>query len=290
MSLAPAVDAALETLTVIVLRTLAHGADPDASAVRFLLRRYAATGRDDVLRALESALTWSVESWSQSPHKDLPGWLTLFAEAAAVSDDERLRSSSVALSSALLSTGSRTSIGDVAARVDACLRACAAGIADASLQAAIDELERLVGAHYEPGEGLSRSVAGGRPLLADHVSTASALLTGYELTGRLPYSMLAEELMRFAGRVFRNAGHPGFADDVPAERLFAVNCEAALVLLRLGALHESDDYRQAAVVAPDADYGRDAAAMLSWLAPEAVESGFRGAIFGIVASDWQSVL
>jgi len=38
------------------------------------------------------------------------------------------------------------------------------------------------------------------------VRGASALLTAFEITGRLPYSMLAEELIAVAGRRVEGAG------------------------------------------------------------------------------------
>ena len=58
----------------------------------------------------------------------------------------------------------------------------------------IDDLEQVIRSAYEPGEGLM-----GASLL-DQLRTALALLTAFELTGRLPYSMLADELLQFARR------------------------------------------------------------------------------------------
>ena len=275
---------AVERLTDAVLRALERE-EPTSASVRLLLRRYAATGRDDVLHALEHALTRALDAWPQAPRDDLAGWLMLFAEAAAVSEDERVHEAAGGLVALLReSWGRERRVAVGAAGVDACLRAEAAGLSGAVLQAAIDELERLVGAAYEPGEGLSRAVAGGRAQLADHVSAASALLTAYECTGRLPYSMLAEELMQFVARTLGDAGAAGFADGETASKPFAVNCEAALVLYRLDALHRSAEYREAAVVAPAADYGRDAERILRWLAPQMPETGLAGAVFGLAAA------
>ena len=73
-------------------------------------------------------------------------------------------------------------------------------------------------------------------------------------------------------------------------RPFALNCEAASVLCRLALLHGSDDYQRAAVVASEADYHRDAGRILQWLAPAAPELGLAGAVYGLAAGDWQSVL
>jgi uncharacterized protein YyaL (SSP411 family) len=280
---------AVERLTDAVLRALERE-EPSAAAVRLLLRRYAATGRDDILHALEHALTRALDAWPQAPRDDLAGWLMLFAEAAAVSEDERVHEAAGGLAAVLReSWGRERRVAVGAAGVDACLRAEAAGLSGAGLQAAVDELERLVGSAYEPGEGLSRAAAGGHAL-ADHVSAASALLTAYECTGRLPYSMLAEELMQFVARTLGDAGAPGFADGETASKPFAFNCEAASVLYRLDALHRSAEYREAAVVAPAADYGRDAEGLLRWLAPQVPETGLGGAVYGLAAAGFDSAL
>ena len=86
----------------------------------------------------------------------------------------------------------------------------------------------------------------------DHVRGASALLTAFEITGRLPYSMLAEELIAVAGaRACRRRG--------PA----SIQCEAARVLCRLAALHDDPDYRGAAVIAGGADYRAEASRILA---------------------------
>ena len=270
---------------------LASGEEPTAHAVRLLIRRYALAGRDDILHALEHALTRALEAWPQAPRDEHAGWLMLFVEAAAVSDDDRVREAAGGLATGLReSWGRERRIAVGAAGVDACLRANAAGLPGGDLQAAVDELERLVGAAYEPGEGLSRAAGGGRARLGDHVSAASALLTAYECTGRLPYSMLAEELMQFAARTLGDAAAPGFIDGDTTSKPFALNCEAASVLHRLSALHRSDEYREAAVVAPFADYGRDAERILRWLAPEVPEAGFAGAVYGLAAVGFDPAL
>src|SRR3954471_7804185 len=166
---------AVERSTDAVMRALEQE-EPTSGAVRLLLRRYAATGRDDMLHALEHALTRALDAWPQASNDELSGWLMLFVEAAAVSEDDRVRQAASDLAGRLReSWGRERRIAVGAAGVDACLRAAAAGLPGAALQAAIDELERLVGAGYEPGEGLARAAAGGRVRLADHVNAASAL-------------------------------------------------------------------------------------------------------------------
>jgi hypothetical protein len=102
--------------------------------------------------------------------------------------------------------------------------------------------------------------------------------------------MLAEELMQFAARMLWDAASPGFFDGETGSKPFALNCEAASVLFRLAALHGSDEYRGAAVVAAGVDYGRDAANILYELAPEAPRLSLEGAVFALAASDWHSPL
>lgn len=285
---------AMESVTDVVLQALAREEAPTPAAVRLLLRRYGETGRDDIRLALEPALARGLEEWPAIPRDEHPGWLLLFGEAAAVSDDDRLQSAARDLIASLRSGWGRESRIDIAAAgVDACLRLSdRAGSIDI-LQAAIDELERVVGGAYRPGEGVSRTASAGggsRGRLADQMAAASALLTAFEHTSRLPYSMLAEELVQFSRRTLWDADAGGFFDGDHGAKPFALNCEAASVLCRLALLHGSDEYQSAAVVASGADYGRDAAQILRWLAPSAPDLGLAGAVYGLAAGDWQSVL
>ena len=281
---------AVERLTATVLAALTRE-DPTAPSLRFLIRRYAATGRDDIRDALEPALAKSLDVWPGVPREEYPGWLMLFGEAAAVSEDERLHEAARILATPLqASFGHERRIAIAAAGVDACLRVDVAVLTADSVQRAIDELERLVGSAYEPGEGLGAGSRDGRPRLADHVAAASALLTAFERTDRLPYSMLAEELMQFVARTLGDPPAPGFVEGDSGEKPFTLNCEAASVLCRLAALHASDEYQRAAVVAAGADYGRDAGRILQWLAPAAPDLGLAGAVYGLAAADWNRAL
>jgi uncharacterized protein YyaL (SSP411 family) len=123
------------------------------------------------------------------------------------------------------------------ASVEACLRASTVVVSADLVPAAVDELERIVGGAYRPGTGWSNAGAA-RAGAADHVRAASALLTAFEYTGRLPYSMLAEELMQVARR------------EVASDRDFVTCCEAARALCRLAALHDDAGVPGAAVVRP----------------------------------------
>jgi hypothetical protein len=125
------------------------------------------------------------------------------------------------------------------------------------VQDSIDQLERIVGGSYRPGDGLVRERGGirVRGSLDDHARAASALLTAFDFTGRLPYSMLAEELIVFARR-----------EPSPAASL-EIQCAAARVLCRLAALHDDPEYRGAVVVAAGADYRADAVRILAEQSP-----------------------
>ncbi len=144
---------------------------------------------------------------------------------------------------------------------------------DGLLQAAIDELERIVGRAYEPGEGLLQAPGRDVPgTLEDHVTASAALLAAYRATARLPYSMLAEELMRVArrrwwfddeGRFVGAKEREGIEGDV-----LIANCEAARVLAQISTLHADADYREAVVVAdsaPGVTNFEDADRILAWL-------------------------
>jgi hypothetical protein len=113
-------------------------------------------------------------------------------------------------------------------------------IVDAQLPAVVDQLEALVRRVYEPGEGAMGEPAGRQ------IELALALLTAFDLSGRLPYAMLAEELVQLLRRHAWDQGR--FRADAGA------NARAAQVCCRLAALHRDRDYMARAVVAPEARY------------------------------------
>jgi hypothetical protein len=262
----------------------------------FLLRCYRATDAAALRDALEPALALGLELHTAAAScRERAAWLGLFTEAAALSDDERLRDAIADLVPALRRewTGCRI-VGDLAMAIDACLNVI--GIFDPRDLAAkaIDELEHLIAAAYRPGDGLAHdldSPDGVRGQLADQLRAASAMLTAYVLTWRLPYGMLAEELVLFARRtrwdddraVFRTAA------DEDADG-FTLNCEAARVLCRLAALHHDDDYRHVAVVAVGADYRTDAERILASQASGAHERDLSdAAAYGLALAEFNSL-
>lgn len=267
-------NAELESITGAVLDALVRAragdapAASDPAALTFLLRRYLASDRWDLRDALGEALAPALaRAEAETRTLERAAWLTLFAEASAISEDDRLPAAAAALIADLRSAWPSTDVVEHGmASVDACLHAADLVDPQELVPAAIDELERLVGNAYRPGDGIAHTIhshAHARGNLGDHVRSASALLTAFEISGRLPYSMLAEELTQTARRDLHGAGE------------FVARCAGCRVLCRLAALHADEAYRGAAVIAPDADYRADAERILAELSsdPLARESG-----------------
>src|SRR4051794_14269394 len=83
--------AAIDWITDLVVGVIQRGAAFDADALRFLLRRYCATDRADLRDALEPGLATALRCQAAAGTiGERAAWLTLFAETAAVSDDDRL--------------------------------------------------------------------------------------------------------------------------------------------------------------------------------------------------------
>jgi uncharacterized protein YyaL (SSP411 family) len=263
--------AAVDDVTTAVLEALRRGDAPTPEALRLLLRAYAATGRDEFREVVERALAHALELSSVSSSTAASGWLVLFAEASDASDDARLgKAASDLASKARMNWGGTRPIDVSAESVDACLRALTLLGIDTA-QAPIDELERLVAASYEPGRGISGT-------LDEEIGVATALLTAFAVTHRLPYAMLAEELLRHARVELLDS------DNVP----FLTACRAASALSRMAALHQAEEYLTAAVIAPDADYAGDAALMLTRAARDAHTLGPAAAAYALAAGDLQS--
>ena len=129
------------------------------------------------------------------------------------------------------------------------------------LEFAVDAMEHVVAGTYERGGGIahrSGSRTGLRGLLSDQVRAAAALLDLHALTDREVYLDMAQELMHFAiQHLWDPSGGGGFLDRVhgPEDigllreplQPFAVNCEAARVLLRLATITADPAFRDRAV-------------------------------------------
>jgi uncharacterized protein YyaL (SSP411 family) len=163
----------------------------------------------------------------------------------------------------------------------------AAALENAALgRQAIAALEQALLASYRPGAGLRhRSDPGAPRLLLDHALAIDALLEAKELTGELPYSMLAEELGwylidHFADPVtgaFRDRVHDD--DPIGIGRLsepchpFRGNALAARALARLS------------VVSGESRFGEAAAASFAWTAGRWPRHGIDAAACGLAALD-----
>ena len=269
--------AALDEVAARVVDAIARDEPFDAVLPAFLLRHYLAT--DGALgEPLGAALARTLEFAAvEASIIGRAAWLMVLADAVAVADDERIRPAAARLIANLEAEWpAQADVSDASASVDACLRAAALVDSEELIQPAIDQLERVIGGSYRPGDGLGRDANGVRRRCSfgDHVRASSALLTAFDLTGRLPYSMLAEELMLIARR------EPAAGVDL------VMQCEAARVLVRLAALHDDPGYRAAAVIAADADYRADASHVLeSQAAPALAGSVAEAAAYGLALLD-----
>lgn len=288
-------EATLEWLTDRVVDSIGDALDRGemiaAAALQLLLRRYSTGARADLAEPLGAALAREIDRQAQyGCDDDCEGWVALFSEAAAISDDPRLARAAADLLEGLRARWSRAAknveaVDQVMRSVEACLLAVNVPAARELVAEAIDALERVVAGAYRPGQGVAHEIAqtpfvrGG---LSDHVRSASTLLTAYMLTARLPYAMLADELMQ---SVLRTPPDELEGRDVP----FALNCELARVFCGLAALHRDEEYRQKAVLAVDEDYAADAAHTLAALASSVRERGVEAAPFGLALAEWLKV-
>jgi len=224
------------------LQSLADGRSPSAAVVMFLLRVYPLDGREGVRGALEDALASGLELVQQEHD---PGER---CEWLRVFERARSLSSDERLTDTLRSLMAR----------------------------AIDGLEREVGSKYEPGEGLEGEGLG------EHLRQALALLAAFEITGRLPYSMLAEELAQVARRRWWNGARATFGDD------FQNDCRATQLLCRLAALHEDTSYRQMVAVAGRPAYRDDAERLVAAIESQYRDEGHEPAAvaLGLALVDW----
>ena len=280
-------ESAVQWLTQGLLQAIARGEPADPTALLFLLRRYAATDRDDVRDAAGEALAAALANPRNGGNR--AAWLTVFTEASLISDDVRLQTAATELRDDLRRGWPTVVTTEAAAGgVEAYLISAHAISARDLLAAAIDELERVVGAVYRPGDGVGRFISEPdreRGRLGDQVRAASALVTAFGVTGRLPYSMLAEELMQFAKRTLWDEQGGGFFDGL-GPKPFGLNCEAARVLCRLEALHRDEEYRQVAVLATATAYASDAGHTLASQTPDRRDCGFAAAAYGIALTEW----
>jgi hypothetical protein len=263
------VNALVDALTDTVLHALSKDQHPEPLNLTFLLRRYAETGRDDLRAALEAELGRALEA--AAGERDCgrsAEWLSLFVETARLAEDDRVLDACDRIALRLQDSWR----GDL--DVESSMQSIEACLMFGVVGPAVDELERIVGGHYRPGAGMANGDLG------VHVRTASALLTAHALTGRLPYAMLAEELIQFARRTW---GADGFRSSA-----FALNCAAAHVLCRIAHLRQDPEYREAAVTA-GFDYAADAEQVMSSLAAQYQDHPEAPGSYGLAVQEWLAV-
>jgi uncharacterized protein YyaL (SSP411 family) len=285
--------AELDAVTANVLASVVEGAPIDPAAVTFLLRRYRTIGGDDLRDALGHALAIALHDGSAAASvAAISARLTMFTEALAFSEDDRLRAAVDELAHDLERARRETTVvEDAMLALETTMRTVSPAMARSVIPPAIDQLEHIVGAAYRPGDGMAHVIhapAAERGRLGDQVRTASALLTAYEATGRLPYAMLAEELMQTAFRESWDDRDGVFVDRSTADvsKPLALNADATRVLCRLAALHGDDDYRRAAVVRSDAHYDRHASRVLAYLSTAGCASGACAGAYGLALAEW----
>jgi hypothetical protein len=255
-----------------VMAALDRGERATPVALAFLLRRYVALENADRLaetigQALADALS---DSTLATRSAERVAWLDVFVTAASFSDDPRLPAAIQTIVAAISRAWGAGDARDGSQEVETCLRAAGVAGGDNTLiVAAIDELERIVSVVYRPGADLPSTA------LDLHVSLASALLTAFAIAARIPYAMLAEELMQAGRRAMWDERAGLFVAP------FAGNCAAARVLKRLGALHRNAEYTAAAVIAAGADYDGDASRIIESLSGQAADRGLEAAVLGL---------
>jgi hypothetical protein len=214
-------------------------------------------------------------------------WIDVLVNAAPVCDDARIPEIVDALLNRQRRSWGPTEGLLVKARsISACLRAThlVADQAGAGItRDAVDELERVVDRAYDPGNGLTPAD------VHDQLAFGLTLIDAYHATGRLPYAMLAEELLQVSRRTGWNAATRAFGE-LFDDRSFLVNCDAACLLSAVARLHDDGDYQKAAVIAPGCDYWDDAACVMGALT-EACESQplALAARFGVVLIEFTHV-
>jgi hypothetical protein len=283
----------LDDLTDGVLGATTDG-ECDPVALTFLLRRYRATGRDDLTDTLGSALARAVDACRAATSCDARSrWLEAFVMAASLSSDARMRWAIADLVAGLQAEWRRTtSVADLVTSVDACLQATTVFESADLVRGAIDELERVVASAYRPGHGIAATIGaadGSSRRLADQIRSASALVTACVGTARLPYGMLAEELVQFARRTFWDERAGAFVGGQATAAEFDANCDAVRVLCRLSRLLEDADYQRAAVVAPDANYRDDASRILASQLAAARSNAGAAALYALALDEWLSL-
>ena len=144
-----------------------------------------------------------------------PEWLAVLVDAASLSTDDRLGRAAADLADELRRGWPRDGThrpGDAFAR---CLPSVRVGRgpvwSDCRCHRRDGAAHRL--ASTAPVAGVKHAAGNAADgELGDHTDAARALLTAYAVTGRLPYTMLADDLMQFARRCWWDDEQGGFSE------------------------------------------------------------------------------
>lgn len=275
-------DEPIEWIVGRVLDQLTTAGHADPTALRLLVRRFAATARDDLATALGPALGDALAPRAAST--DVAELLRLSVDALVVSDDEAVRAAAHERTATIVAAWpSRGRVADAMSGVHAVLTAAPVLDHPDLLSRSIDELERVVGHIYEPGDGVARTIGprdDTRGDLDDLVACGRALVLAHALTNRLPYAMLAEELMQHARRAWWDEAQATFVEaslapaapgpeppvtDCARSTLFAAATEAAQLLHELARLRRDPDYGATVARIEPVDYERWSRRLLSTL-------------------------
>src|SRR5437762_1169550 len=158
--------ATLDWLTDRLLDALARDERVGADALQFLVRRYSIEAREELAEPLGAALARELDRQAHEGCPDDPdGWMAVFSEAAAISDDPRLpRAAADLLHGARTrwSSGEGRAVDEVMRAVEACLLCVNLPEARELAAEAVDVLERIVAGAYRPGQGVSHEMAPAR--------------------------------------------------------------------------------------------------------------------------------
>src|SRR6185295_5322438 len=133
----------------------------DAGSLTFLLRQYLSTDRQDLRDALGTALAGALEHASSEPAAGArAAWVMLFAEVAAIAEDDRIVAAVGELVAGLRAEWPASrGVDEGAAAVEACLVASRLLDPKELVPPAIDQLEHVVGGAYQPGAGVRGGLA-----------------------------------------------------------------------------------------------------------------------------------
>ena len=96
----------LDAIAARLVDAVVRDATTSAAAASFLLRHYLATGRDDLREPLGLALAHALAlAAEETSARGRAAWLTLFVDASAIADDDRIAAAARALVAALRAEG-----------------------------------------------------------------------------------------------------------------------------------------------------------------------------------------